>query len=363
MFFIHVQNGLGNRLRALASGIAIARATRRVPVVIWEEDAHLGATFEQLLSTHRESHNLLSYLYSDLLVLQSFPNWALLSHLDKHLDQNWFSINYMEKDETGLKPETHVRFERPIVNLGTMTNVRVKIGRNGRPSAIYPSMNVYFKSAYVGRTDPHSLCTSRAVNAELAALKPSKRVEDALRQIKPGLLKSSIGIHIRSRRLENEEVDVDSKCEYSMEGAFVTDYWRHVSRLAVFEYKMNELLAKDRSAKFFVAMDNASTIAQLRRIFWGRVHAIERNCDDRKSECAVYAMADLICLSRTKVIYGSNWSSFSEAAKRMGNVKIYLSGRHFGVVRKQERRRQMRWRVVWRILDRLGISAMILGCK
>jgi hypothetical protein len=43
-----------------------------------------------------------------------------------------------------------------------------------------------------------------------------------------------------------------------------------------------------------------------------------------------YALADLMCLGRTRKLVGSNWSSFSEAAGRLGGVSVYLSGVHFG---------------------------------
>lgn len=45
---MHVQNGLGNRLRALAGGVALARVTGRVPLIVWERDAHLSAGFRDL---------------------------------------------------------------------------------------------------------------------------------------------------------------------------------------------------------------------------------------------------------------------------------------------------------------------------
>ena len=45
---VHLQYGLGNRLRALASAMAVAAASNRPLAVIWPRDAHCNASFHQL---------------------------------------------------------------------------------------------------------------------------------------------------------------------------------------------------------------------------------------------------------------------------------------------------------------------------
>lgn len=361
VLFVHPQNGLGNRLRAVASGLAMARATRRVPVVVWEKDPHLGAAFEQLFVSSVSGTDMSTLLYKDLVVMDQFPNWADVSHRDP----SWYSINYMSKDGKQLKPDTAISFETPVINpassLQSATS-SIQVDREGRPTKIHPSMHIYFKSAYVANTNPRSFSMSRAVNGELSRLVPTKQVLDIANQIDPAILKRSIGIHIRSRRLKDDQVDVNTNCEYSMEGAHTTDYWRYQSRLPVFEYKMNVMLRRDRNAHFFVAADDVASLTRLKQKFPGRVHAISRNCDDRNPQCVLYAMADLLCLSKTREIYGSNWSSFSEAARRMGNIRIHLSGRHFGIEKRSEKRGRLRWRKFWNGLDRLAIFNLLNGC-
>eukprot|EP00871_Galdieria_phlegrea_P004502 jgi/Galph1/5052/GphlegSOOS_G3740.1 len=48
LLIIHVQHGLGNRLRALCSGLTYAEWTQKVPIVIWERDEHMGSLFTDL---------------------------------------------------------------------------------------------------------------------------------------------------------------------------------------------------------------------------------------------------------------------------------------------------------------------------
>jgi len=50
--YIQVKNGLGNRLRALASAQAIAEATDRQLLVYWPRDNHCDCSFSDLFSTH-----------------------------------------------------------------------------------------------------------------------------------------------------------------------------------------------------------------------------------------------------------------------------------------------------------------------
>ncbi|GJD05811.1 hypothetical protein Gasu2_02600 [Galdieria sulphuraria] len=48
LFVIHVQHGLGNRLRALASALAYVELIPHIPILIWECDHHMGAKWEDL---------------------------------------------------------------------------------------------------------------------------------------------------------------------------------------------------------------------------------------------------------------------------------------------------------------------------
>lgn len=48
-----------------------------------------------------------------------------------------------------------------------------------------------------------------------------------------------------------------------------------------------------------------------------------------------YALIDILCLAKTKDIYGSNWSSFTEAAERFGRKAAKLAGKDFAVDAKR----------------------------
>jgi hypothetical protein len=57
----------------------------------------------------------------------------------------------------------------------------------------------------------------------------------------------------------------------------------------------------------------------------------EKNIYDRSAEQVKTAVIDLILLSKTKYILGSNWSTFTEIAHRLGggDKKLKLAGVDF----------------------------------
>lgn len=355
VFFIHPQNGLGNRLRALSSALALARATRRIPVVVWERDAHLGASFSDLFESDAYGSDLATVLYKDLIVMDSFPEWQMVA---KRSDV-WYPVNYMMKEGIGAKPNTQMKFTYPLmphvgpynwkdtmggdVNIWGSENPEDNEGDGGefKKDLITRGSNVYFKSAYIAVSYPKMLSKSNLINRELRELRPSRMVLDIFNKTNRTELSNAIGIHMRSRTLANDNVKVDSDCEYSFEGAERTDFWRSRSQLSIFTKQMEKLIKYDKDrrgkeVKFFVAADDVEVIRKLETKFPGRILSIRRDCDDRGEECVYFAMADLMCLSRTRKIYGSNWSSFTEAAARLGNRKVLLSGKHFGLQKKRK---------------------------
>lgn len=344
VFFIHAQNGLGNRLRALASGLAMARATKRVPVVVWETDPHLGASFHDLLDAHAFGSDVSTVLYSDLIIMDSFPPW----HAIGERSDDWYPINYMIKDGGGAAPNTLMHFAFPLMphvgpytwvdEVGGAKNIwgedddfdESKVDKQAK--AIRMHMHVYYKSAYVAVTEPAVLSDSQYVNRELMQLQPSKAVMEIFDRQKFTDLTKTIGIHIRSRTLENDKVNVDRDCEYTMEGMHTTNFWRKQAQVPTFVNQIQRIqrMRSEKNVKFFVAADDVDTIKQLKARFTGRILSVPRDCDGRDKTCVLYAMVDLLCLSRTRKIYGSYWSSFTEAAARMGNKKVFLSGVDFG---------------------------------
>lgn len=349
VLFIHVQNGLGNRLRALASGIALARATCRVPVLVWQSDPHLNASVHQLLQIDASGSDFNTILYKDIIVMDQFLPWSLVPHRHAHFRP----FNYMRKDGRGANPKTVMHFA-PLTDLLALKEAPNTVSssvplqvilQHSRSSTFSPpsfystvithDQHVYFKSAYIAKLRPRELVTEHSISEELRHLVPALAVTQIVSKLNATRLRHSYGIHIRSRTIVNDNVDVIDHCEYSLIGTWTTDYWRSFSQLPIFVAKIHEKLRKHKNATFFVATDDIDIIAKLKTLFPNNIDSIDRNCDNRHAQCVIYAFADLISLSKTKRFYGSKWSSFSEVVGRLSSQKIYLSGRDFGRRRRQ----------------------------
>lgn len=293
VLFAHLMHGLGNRLRALASAMSFAKETDRELVVVWETDAHIAAKFTDLFQ-------------DELVVMTRFkPRWPFRDY-DKW-DKAWLSFeffNYMEMEGDGA----------------------VK----GQLIVDQPDKHIYFKSAYVMEAD-EGLTSWDRDNAMLRSLEPVQAVVDMIKQHENEGLEEMIGVHIRDRTLERDIKNVNFGTEYGDAASKEMEYWRRKSSYKTFIAEMHHQLGKDPTVKFYLATDTVEVMDKLEAEFPGKIVYTRRNCDGRDGYCVRFALVDVICLSRTKELIGSNWSSFTEAASRFGGKKARLAGKDFAV--------------------------------
>mmetsp|Transcript_5127 Transcript_5127/g.15341 ORF Transcript_5127/g.15341 Transcript_5127/m.15341 type:complete len:688 (-) Transcript_5127:1761-3824(-) len=289
VMFAHAMHGLGNRIRALGSAMAVAKNTGRVLVVIWEKDRHCEASFSDLFS-------------NDFPVIEKMIAEAPFTPF-REKDGAWNYVNvynYME-----LEP-------------GAKKNELVTAS---------PGKHVYYKGAYI--MSAGKLSSWNGDNAELQKLVPSDDVQTIIDRMEDIDFKRVVSVHIRNRGLDTDIEGVDSKKEYTKDGAKTMDFWRSKSNYKNFVAKMKEILRESPDTLFYLSSDTVEVLQVMKNLFPGRVYVTERTCDSRSGDCAKYALADLYLLSKGRVVLGSNWSSFTEAAQRLGGLKGMLSGRDF----------------------------------
>lgn len=378
--FVHVRNGLANRLRALAGGVALAKVIGRVPVVVWDQDPHLSACYDDLFVGDRLSTNtnpsigsylslansddsytktvrtigvtamddiLTQYsdvvldrhsealLYRNFIVLDKFLPWIEIAEWSPA----WSPVNQMEKET--VEKQSFVGFTQST-DVADIPKHTASINHH-----------VYVKTAYVVRTKPAPLVFSEDINPLLRRLVPAPPVQAIVNKNLLPDIHEAVGVHIRSRSIENDNVDVRPDCEYTANGADVTNFWRAQSQLPFFARKMNKYIWRNNSVRFFIATDDVKVLRKLQTSFRHHVSYLPRACDDRGPDCVRFALADLMCLARTPTILGSPWSSFTEIVSRVGGSKVYLSGVNFGrprvvVVLESIWRAVSRW---WRTPD------------
>lgn len=299
-FFIHAQYGLGNRLRALGSAMAVAKITGRVLVLIWEPDVHLNCRFSDLFA-------------NDIVTIEK-------------LNMNWPPGNANTKDHAMRTVDFYnfMRYQGKHIHNPLKQLVNPRSGRH-----------VYVKSAYVVRSSfaPRILSTTSSYwKIMREQLIPNAEIMYLVHDPSFVNIRGMVGVHIRSRTIENDIKGVPE--EFYGEGSRTTDHWRKLTGLKTFEQKIMRLSLR---YKFFVAADTRETIRALEKKFGShRIFSLPRDqdCVTRDVECAKLALADILLLSKVPTLLGSNWSSFTEGAVRLsGHVKVLLAGVHFGRAR------------------------------
>ncbi|CAN8061899.1 unnamed protein product [Agarophyton chilense] len=287
---IHVQNGLGNRLRSMGSGISFAERTGREPVIIWEKDEHFNALYSDIFDTSN-----LNFPVMDTFI----PKWPLEGNVE--FDAAWADIdfyNYMLHEDVG---------EFIVDN---------------------PDKSIYFKSSAIMNTN---ITTWDSENEPIRNLPVRKDIISLASPIYSMGMAEIGGAHIRNRSLDDDITGIDNRGMYYKDDAELLDKWRATTKMDNFVGTIRQMLNNGTVQKFFVASDTIKVCRKLKDIFGDdRIIYIERECDDRGTECEKYAMADLLVLSKVKVLLGSTWSSFTGAAMRLGGPKALLAGTDFG---------------------------------
>lgn len=307
VLLLHVRNGLGNRLRALGSGLAYARATNRLTVVTWPVDAHCGARFEYLFDAPRDA------------------------------DAAAMAVVTADEAETGdtrdgLRDAAWLTWTSYVVTDGTS---QTRILR-------HPARNVRVAASAELRTEPPRLGGWGAANAELRLLQPVRAVRQAAEQAR-ARLDVSVCMHVRHTPLSGDVHDVkDAQQTYGATEAGVLSFWRAASTPRRFADEARRVLAMRTGLRdVFVAADDVRWVHDVRTLLPGvavwqlpALRDVDRDaCEGgRGAVCVRHALGELECLARCRVVLGSMWSSFSEAARRLGARDVRLAGVDFARV-------------------------------
>jgi hypothetical protein len=262
---IDVQHGLGNRLRALASASSIAKKSNRELVVLWSIDHHCEATF----------YDLFKKSYFEVITEEDqLGNFEKLT-----------KYNYMSHEVDSLKDA--------FIDIDVNSDIIVR-------------------SAF---TLNSPLTDWNDENQFLKKLIPSNEVSDLIDSIDTT---DMLGVHIRmeggvgfnSAKYEQREGN------WTVEDELVLQEWRAKSHFSNF---FKRILKDDLGdfANFYLATDTQETYDIFLKEFGSKLHFLTRKSFDRSKENLVYALADVILLSRCKGLIGSGWSSFTELATRL----------------------------------------------
>jgi hypothetical protein len=261
--------GLCNRMRAMGSGIEIAKAYDAHVRVYWNNTKGLGADFSQLFNTIQDEK--------------------------VEIIENHDYLHRVENKRTYLMhwPLLRAKYDQVIFNYGA----------SGQKDDIYKFIHA--------DTTQKLLLTSCYAMCEKYDLKslfvPIDDLQKEIDRTSDAFSDNTIGIHIR--RTDNKDSIKFSPME-------------------AFEKQMIEELRRNADTKFYLASDDNNVKHHLMQLFPDKIITQFEDTSRSSLDGMRFAIVDLYSLSRTKHIIGSYYSSFSHIASLLGgiNVKYAMNG-------------------------------------
>lgn len=266
--FIDVQHGLGNRLRALASAVVIAKKTDRQLIVIWQTDHHCEARIGDLL---RYDGPVIETDEVDFLR-------ARCAHV----------YNYME-----IEP-------------GAVFHEEVLAGPDAAQGDVYVRSADTLNSRFSNRLEE---------NRVLEDLRPNAAVLDLVRGVANP---SDVAVHIRmATGPAFDHLSYESPENWPAERHLELTEWRQKSDISRFITRLDALISAGDINTIFAAADLPATYAALIDRYGDRVRYLRRTEYDRSAAQLQTALADMMLLTAAPLFLGSTWSSFSDIAQRL----------------------------------------------
>lgn len=302
-----VQNGLGNRLRAAASALAFARRSKRVLVVLWTNTSHLEVGFHELFESIRD----------EAVVVDDWRDPWPFSPPTRSVWNSSFEIyNFIEREESEGR------------DVGLRFTSRTTLGRGNLVITPSSKRHVFFRSSTALNTQWRLRDATNAILRH--RFRPVARVRERIAIACPdSWIGRAVGIHMRTKTIQADIPSLDPAQEYSARHREMqARYAALSSNVTLFANEMRKYWSRDAAQRFYLASDDVSrSIEGMRRVLGedrtGLVAYQSDACDARNLACVETALTDLLCLSRTKGLIGSGWSSFSEVACRAARIKPF----------------------------------------
>lgn len=266
--------GLANRMRSIAAVVALAKALNSPsPTIVWTCNNDLNARFSHIFSSMPEGVNLIEPSSIETLLKYEIPR-----------KKNLFLSAIYQR----------LKFDLCIyegINLSSLVddnnNILCDTLSSAKKTFIFSGENFYEYPQELYRT----------------LFQFSDRVIERAKEITGGCKQFHAGLHIR--RTDNIESILNSP-------------------LSLFEQCINNIIASDKEAEIFLATDDQSVKSHLHQLFPNNI-IYNPNPASRTTESGMIdGAAEMYILSQCDKIYGSYWSSYTEAAASIGNKSLTI---------------------------------------
>lgn len=250
--------GLCNRLRAIATGVAVASPS----VIYWNNSLGLKADYCELFKPIPQE---------DVKLVEN-KQWL-------------YNING-NKDYLVRWPLLKTMFEKTVFNFS--------IYRDGE---IYSKLKISYSRSLL-LISCYPMCTKYTIQGMFI---PQDDIQRRIDEVVAGFSERTIGVHIR--RTDNT-VSIQS------------------SPIENFTTMMDAEIKKNVNTKFYVASDDDEVKESLKSKYPDRIITLMDNTDRNSLEGMKFAVLDLFSLSKTNKIIGSVGSSYSQIAAEIGGIEV-----------------------------------------
>jgi hypothetical protein len=256
--------GLGNRIRVLYSILGINQELNHQIKILWNCNAELNCPFEELFVC---------------------PDKCQIRNIKQGLYQKAYQFSLSKLRFSELRPFIYdlVLYDRKIVNIR-------------RENGNFHDLLKNHKSIYI-ETCHHFFKGSKIT--DFLTINPA--IEKKAQTIYQNFDSPVYGIHVRTTD------NLISK-KYSPSTAF--------------KELIREKLRNESDARFFLATDSKRVEQEFQNEFKDKIITSNNDELERNSKQGIKnALIDMICLSRTKKIYGSFYSSFSKISAKLSGIE------------------------------------------
>ncbi len=271
MIIIEPFGGLANRMRVIASAMDLSNKTKQKIKLIWVANYDLNCEFLDLFKPIKDieiTNKISKYKFAKATNQESKFKRIFAYFINKIV-----GIDYCIKEKD---------FEKYVWN--RKIDLLEIVSRN---------KNIYFQ-------------TCEELNFEkneefYLNFMPIDNIQNVINQITNSYDKDTVGIHIR--RADNYK-----SIEFSPTTLFI-------------ENMINELKVNPNT-NFFLATDDLETENELIEKFTYKIITYKKELSRNTKKGIIDALIDLYCLSKTKYIFVSYLSSFSDIASRIGKIEV-----------------------------------------
>jgi hypothetical protein len=260
---VKANGGLGNRMRVLASCIALSQRLRQKVEVIWINNKELNCSFDSL------------FFEVDNIIIREekyIPRWNKLGHRLRRSKINEYSKSF----DIQLNDDS-------IRKLGMLKSDLVKLIKNVDTVFINTCEHFYGDLSFVSFLLPKehilNVCSNRLEN----------------------MSSKFISAHIR--RGDNLASTIHSPTQLFIDNLAIE-------------------LENNSASYIYLATDDFEEAALIKRKFGDNVFFYPALLKRDKPEGIQQALVDLIMLSQSNKIIGSYWSSFTEVAAAYGSIPL-----------------------------------------